>query len=210
MNLYFLTASYNTELVKAADAPKTYEDLLDPRWKGKLAWTNDPTPNGPPGFIGVVLKSMGEEKGMAYLKKLAGQKIANLPVSQRVVLDQVIAGQYPVGLMTFNHHDAISAAKGAPVTWVKMEPLVATMSVMAIPKNAPHPNAARLFVEFGLSPAGQQVLHDAFYLPADPDVPAKDPTLKPEGGHFKVVVLTPTDIRAHLDAWTKIYDDLFK
>ena len=49
--LFYWTAGYNTNLVKPEDAPKTYADLLDPRWKGKIAWTYDLTPGGPPGFI---------------------------------------------------------------------------------------------------------------------------------------------------------------
>jgi ABC-type Fe3+ transport system substrate-binding protein len=56
-NIYFLGAAYNTDLVKAADVPRSFEDLLDPRWTGQIAWTNDQTPNGPPGFIYDVLQT---------------------------------------------------------------------------------------------------------------------------------------------------------
>lgn len=61
--LYFLVPAINTEMVKPADAPKTLQDLLDPKWKGKMAWTAEMTIGGPPGFIAAVLKEMGEEKG---------------------------------------------------------------------------------------------------------------------------------------------------
>jgi len=209
-HLYYLTTSYNTQMVPKDQAPKTFQDLLDPKWKGNIAWTNDLTPNGPPGFIYNMLTIMGEQKGMDYLRKLAAQKVVSIPGSQRVVLDRVIAGEYPIGIMTFNHHDAISAAKGAPCNWIKMEPLVATNSTMSIIKNAPHPNAARLFVEFVLSDEGQKVLADAFYLPAKPSIQAKVPDLKPEQGHFKVTVIGPTQIAAGLKKWTAIYNDLFR
>jgi ABC-type Fe3+ transport system substrate-binding protein len=207
---YYLTASYNKEMVPADQTPKTYEDLLDPKWKGNIAWTNDLTPNGPPGFIANILKFMGEEKGMDYLRKLSKQGIVSIPASQRVVLDRVIAGEYPLGIMTFNHHDAISQEKGAPVDWIKMEPLVATTSSMGIVKNAPHMNAAKLFIEFVLSDEGQQVLSDAFYLPAKPSIKAKVPTLKPAEGNFKVTDISPNDAAKDLDKWIAIYNELFR
>jgi ABC-type Fe3+ transport system substrate-binding protein len=210
MNLFFLTAAYNTSLVKPEDAPKTYEDLLDPKWKGKIAWTNDPTPQGPPGFINNILTIMGQDKGMAYLRRFAAQEPVFIPASQRVVLDKVIAGEYPLAVMTFNHHSAISAAQGAPVAWIKMEPLSESVNLIGILKDAPHPNAARLLEEFILSDEGQKVLADNDYVPANPAVPAKVPALKPDAGHFKVNVVTPDMARDDLPKWTAIYKELFR
>lgn len=112
--------------------------------------------------------------------------------------------------MTFNHHSAISAAQGAPVQWIKMEPLLQTISLVGIVKDAPHPNAARLFVEYVLSDEGQKVLAAHDYLPADPAVPAKLAELKPDAGHFKVTVVTPQMARDDLPQWTAIYRQLFR
>ena len=210
VNLYTMATSVNTDMVPEADRPKTYDDLLDPKWKGKIAWTTDLTPNGPPGFIGTVLTSMGEEKGMAYLEKLAKQEIVSVPASQRVVLDQVIAGQYAIGLMTFNHHVVISAEKGAPVAWLKIEPLVSTANYVALIKNAPHPNAGKLFEEFMLSKEGQEVFQKASYLPADPEVPAAVPSLKPKQGGFEANVITSELALEKLGAWIEVYKKLFK
>jgi iron(III) transport system substrate-binding protein len=210
VNLYTMATGINTDMVPEADRPKSYEDLLDPKWKGKMAWTTDLTPNGPPGFIGAVLASMGEEKGMAYLEKLAKQGIANVPASQRVVLDQVISGQYAIGLMIFNHHAVISAKKGAPVAWLKIEPLVSTGNYVGLIKGSPHPNAGKLFEEFVLSKEGQTVFQKATYLPAHPDVPAAVPSLKPKEGGFKAVVITNEMALEKLPHWTEIYKQLFK
>lgn len=210
INLAVLTASVNTSLVPEAEWPKTFDDLLDPKWKGKMAWTTDLTPNGPPGFIGNILKVYGEEKGMEYLTKLAAQDIVKVPASQRVVLDQVIAGEHQIGLMTFNHHSVISAAKGAPVTWLRLEPLVSTGNYVGLLKNSPHPNAGKLFVDFVLSEEGQKVFQAANYLPAHPGVPAADATLKPEGGKFKASIITNEEAVAQLPKWSKIYKDLFE
>ena len=210
MNLFYMTAAYNTNMVKGADIPKTYQDLLEPKWKGKIVWTNDPTPQGPPGFIHTILATFGPEKGMAYLHKFADQQPVFIPASQRVVLDKVISGEYPLAVMTFNHHSAISAAQGAPVQWIRMEPLLQTTSLIGIVQGAPHPNAARLFVEYAVSEEGQKVLAAHDYLPADPKVPARIADLKPDAGHFTVNVVTPQMARDDLPKWTAIYHELFR
>jgi ABC-type Fe3+ transport system substrate-binding protein len=209
MNLFFLTTGYNTNQVPAADVPKTFADLLDPKWKGKIAWTNDPTPQGPPGFIYNILTVMGQDKGMDYLRRFAAQEPVFIPASQRVVLDKVVAGEYPIGVMTFNHHAAISARDGAPVAWIRMEPLLETINLIALLKDAPHPNAARLLVEFILSEDGQKVLAENDYVPANPNDPARVADLKPDSGHFTVNLISPDMARDDLPKWTATYWELF-
>jgi ABC-type Fe3+ transport system substrate-binding protein len=208
-NLYINTPGYNTSLVPKGTQPKTYQDLLDPKWSGKIAWNALPSTSGGVGFIGTVLSEMGQERGMAYLRAFAKQKVANVPAAARQVLDQVIAGEYAIALQIFNHHAVISAKKGAPVDWIKMEPATGTLSVIGIQKNAPHPNAAKLLVDFIISKEGQQVYRDADYLTADPAIPARDPELKPEDGHFRVKFFPPEVIEDNLPKWKQIFDDLF-
>ena len=210
LNTYIMTPAVNTDMVAEKDIPKTYQDLLDPKWKGRIAWTNDPTTAGPPGFIGNILTFMGQDAGMAYLRKLAEQKVINVPGAQRVVLDQVIAGQYPLALMTFNYHSIISADDGAPVKWLPMQPAIQIPNPVGLVKNAPHPNAGKLLLEYILSEDGQKVLHDANYIPANPAVPPKDPRTTPAGGHFTATLITPETTAAKLDGWTAIYNELFK
>lgn len=209
----FLTTTYNTDLVPVDQAPKTYEDLLDPKWKGKMVWTDTRGVSGPPGFIGNILQTMGEEKGMDYLRKLSQQQIARDPGSQRVAIDKVISGQYEIGVMTYNHHAEISKAKGAPIAWVKMEPLVANLGAIAIVKNAPHPNAAKLFLEYLFSEDGAKIIREANYPPGHPNVQAKIPAISPKTGNFKFTLLSPevaSQEAEPLKTWLKIYDELFK
>ena len=210
LNTYVMTPAINTEMVKPEDAPKTLQDLLDPRWKGKIAWTTDPTMSGPPGFIGMVLTTMGQEKGMEYLRKLAQQKIVNVPASQRVVLDQLIGGQYPLALMTFNHHSVISGKQGAPVRWLPMTPSVEVPNPTGLVRNAPHPNAGKLLLDYILSDEGQEVMRKASYIPASPNVEAADPKLLPAKGGFETVVVTSQETAKKLEGWTAIYNELFK
>jgi ABC-type Fe3+ transport system substrate-binding protein len=209
-NLYFLTVAANTNLVKPDETPRSFADLLDPKWKGQMAWTSELAPQGPPGFIHNILVTMGDQAGMEYLRKFSAQQPVFVAASPRAVLDQVIAGEYKLGVMMYNHHAAISARQGAPITWLKIEPLVGLQSMIGILKDAPHPNAARVLEEFILSPEGQKVMADNDYLPADPDVPARIAELKPEAGHFKVDLIPPKMVHDDLAQWRTIFHQVFQ
>jgi iron(III) transport system substrate-binding protein len=209
-NIYVLTPAVNTNLIPPGQEPKTYQALLDPKYRGKMVWAISLSSSASIGFIGTVLADMGEDKGLAYLRQLNVQRVAGVSVSARQVLDQVIAGEYAIALQIFNHHAVISANKGAPVKWIPLEPATGLLSVVSIPKAAPHPNAAKLFEDFLVSPEGQKVYQSTEYLPADPDVRALTPSLKPEDGHFRSRFFTPEEIAEKMPHWKKIYDEIFR
>jgi iron(III) transport system substrate-binding protein len=209
-NLYVLTPGYNTELIRKGTEPKTFQDLLDPKYKGKIAWNSTASSSAGPGFVGIVLETMGEEKGTAYLRDLAKQQPAGLAVAARQVLDQVIAGEYAIALNIFNNHAVISAAKGAPVDWIPMDPALGVLSVISVTKDAPHPNAGRLFLEFLMSEDGQKIYRDAEYLPVDPNVPPKDLALRPDGVKFRAIYKTPEDIDREMPRWTELFKSIFR
>lgn len=208
-NLGVRSAAYNTHLVPKEVAPHSYQDLLDPRWKGKMVW-NPKSMTGAWGFISTVIKGMGEEQGMTYLRALAKQDIVPLPIAIRAVLDRVIGGEYVIGLEMNNTHAAISAAQGAPVHWVPLNPVSETIQAAGITKGAPHPNAARLFIDFMVSRTGQEIFRDNDYLPMHPDINAKIPELRPEQGGYRAVMYRPEDIDSDTSRWAKIYEDLFR
>ena len=122
---------------------------------------------------------MGEDKGLAYLQKLAKQNIANVGGSARQVLDEVIAGEYSIALQIFNHHTVISAAQGAPSDWIRMEPAMVVLNIVSLTTHSPHPNAGKLLFDFLESEEGQKLFRAADYLPADPAVPPRDPRSRP-------------------------------
>jgi len=208
-NLGVRSAAYNTQLVPKELAPRSYEDLLDPRWRGKIVW-NPKSMTGAWGFIATVIKGMGEEQGMIYLRKLAKQDVVPLPIAIRAVLDRVIAGEYAIGLEMNNTHAAISEAQGAPVKWVPLDPVSETIQVAGITKGAPHPNAAKLFIDFMVSRAGQEIFRDNDFLPMEPDINAKIPELRPEQGGYRAVVYSPDEIDAESPRWAKVYEELFR
>jgi ABC-type Fe3+ transport system substrate-binding protein len=208
-HLFVITPALNTDLVPVAQRPRSYEDLLAPYWKDKMVWKpNDLT--GAPGFIGNVLISMGEERGMDYLRKLSRQSIKSVNASARAVLDQVIAGEYSLSLQILDHHAAISARKGAPVDWVRLSPATVSPGLVGMTARGPHPNAGLLFVEFMTSKEGQQIFQKADYLPARPDVPPLIPGLIPETGGFTGNVITPAITAKGYERWNEVYRDLFR
>jgi len=206
-SINYLTAAINTELVKASDAPRTFEDLLDPKWKGKMVWSVDLNTAGAPGVVGNILQGQGQQAGMEFLRKLARQNIVGLAINQRAVLDQVVAGQYPLALTTFFHHVVTSREKGAPVQWLPLEPVITVGNVTAIVRNAPHPNAAKLFVNFILSEEGQMIYREANYVTTHPNVKSKLPEIKPGG--FRTLVISPEMSEQNLPIWTQVYKDVF-
>jgi iron(III) transport system substrate-binding protein len=207
--MYVFTPGINTTLVPKDQEPKTFQDLLDPKWKGKMAW-NGSSMAGAYGFIANILTTMGKDRGMEYLRALAKQNVVNVEASSRAVLDQVIAGEYAMNLMAFNHHTVISARKGAPSGWLKLEPAPVMLDAVGLIKDAPHPNAARLLLEFLLSEEGQKVFQKYEYLPALPSVPPTVAGLRPNEGGFKADYLKPEYIHQHVSEWQKIAQDVFR
>jgi ABC-type Fe3+ transport system substrate-binding protein len=207
--VYVFGPGINVNMVPPDQAPRALTDLLDPKWKGKIGW-HASSVAGATGFVGSILTGMGEERGMEYLRALAKQKIINVEASSRVVLDQVISGEYPLALMIFINHAVISARKGAPSAWLKIEPMPVALDAISLLKDAPHPNAARLLIDFLTSEDGQQVLRRADYLPALPDVPTLVPGLRPADGKFQATYLRPVEVDRNVAHWSKVVEDLFR
>ena len=208
-NLYFFSLGYNTRMVKPNDVPKTYEDLLNPRWKGQMVWSTS-RGSGAPMMIGNLFQTMGQEAARAYLQKLKGQNVAKSTASNRQLLDLVIAGEYPMALHIFNHHAHISKSAGAPVDWYALEPASATINTISPVTRSPHPHATMLLIDFILSEKGQRVFQAVNYLPSHPKVPAKQPDLKPGGGRFKrALYFTPDSQLNEGNTWVEYFENNF-
>jgi len=176
--LSYYSIAYNTRTVPEDKVPRRYEALLDPQWKGKMAWRIGSS-TGTPLFITNLRLAWGEEKARAYFEKLKDQKIVNFGAgSARTLVDRVIAGEYAIALNIFAHHPLISRAKGAPVNSLLLDPTASTAATMGVVKAAKHPHAALLLIDYILSKEGQGNLLGADYFPADPEVPPS-PMLAP-------------------------------
>ena len=174
----YIALGYNTRFISKDDAPKTYSDLLDPKWKGKMAWAIGSGESGALIMITALRAAWGDAKADDYFAKLAPQQIASLAVSNRAVMDAVVAGQYWIGLGISAHHPIISASKGAPSTTVLLDPVPALSDAIQVLKATKHPYSAMLLVDFMLSPQVQTMLQKAEYFPSNPAVQPAD-ILKP-------------------------------
>ena len=105
-NVYFMTLGYNTRMVKASELPKSYEDLLNPRWKGQMMWSTS-RGSGAPQFIGNIFASMGQEPGKAYLQKL-NNRMSSRAQPARVRFSISLSPANIGGNQIFNHHAYIS------------------------------------------------------------------------------------------------------
>jgi len=161
---------YNTRLVK--QPPQSWQDLLAPQWMGKLALDESDVE-----WYAAMLDYWGRDKGLAYMRALAAQK----PQQRRghsLLSRLLVAGEFPLALI---HAAEVEKEKqdGAPVDWVKMlDPVVTSPSQVAIAAKAPHPAAARLFVDFLLSEPGQRAIAARGRVPARSDLATGAAALK--------------------------------
>jgi iron(III) transport system substrate-binding protein len=165
---YYGTA-YNTRLVPSGTQPKNFADLLDPKWKNRLAWRIG-SDSGAHMFVANVMLTMGEDACDSYLKALAAQNVVGFTGSAQALIDRVIAGEYWITLTTAQHLPIIAASKGAPIAAQVLQPMPSTVASIMIPKGTRHPHAAMMFIDYMLSAPGQTLLARAQYFPVNEQV----------------------------------------
>jgi iron(III) transport system substrate-binding protein len=148
---YLTMVTINTNLVKAADAPRNYDDLLKPKWKGKIAMPRSPSP-----WI-YYSYAFGEQKAEQYLTALLKQQQVKTLPRYPDVRSRIIAGEYAVGLGT---EAWAEIRKGAPVKHPNMDMVILAARGAYIVKDSKSPNIAKLWGYWVVSPAGQKTIHD--------------------------------------------------
>jgi iron(III) transport system substrate-binding protein len=159
--------AYNTKAVPKQELPKTYEDLLNPRWKGKLAFDG----RGMWGFTHLRIL-WGEEKFWRFIKAFPAQQ----PLwSTRCnsATDKVVTGEAHIGCVSMTSLDELKA-KGAPVEFLPISPVFVRIELFAPFKNAPHPNASKLLIGWALSPEGVEATNKIGAGMAVPGTPTYD------------------------------------
>jgi ABC-type Fe3+ transport system substrate-binding protein len=204
--------AYNTRLVTPNTQPTTYDDLLNEKWRGKMAWPLL-SAIGAPLFVTNLRLAWGDDKAIAYLRQLRAQNIVNFGAGNpRTLVDRVIAGEYAIALQIFAHHPLISAGKGAPVASQLLPPVASSAGTLVIPKGSRHPYAASLLMDFLLSKEGQQILAAAEYLPVRPDVepvPQIAPIV-PSRADVAENFISPEKLNAYTESSAKIVEELFR
>ena len=181
--------AYNTKLVPAAEAPKGWKDLLDPKWRGKLVTAH-------PGYSGVIathVLALVNLYGWDYFKQLAQNKL--MLVQSAVDPAGVVAsGERQVAVDGGDYYYYQMKKKGNPIEVVyPKEGVPLVVSPTAIASFAPHPNAAKLFTDFTFTRELQQVMADSEGLyTGHPDV--KYPTDKPKLSDLKLLTVDPEEL----------------
>lgn len=193
----YSTIGYNTKLVSAADAPKNWPDLLQPKWKGQIGMDKEEY-----FWYAGMLKYWGEEKGRSYMEALARQQI-QWRSGHSLLANLMSTGEFPV--MAIVYPDRIEQMKtnGEPVDWVRSaDPILVNLGLVVIAAKAPHPNAAKLFYNYSVSKEGQLILRKRNRVSARIDVPPLVPDMDP-----KKLRLIPLDPEI---ATTTKYNDEFQ
>jgi len=188
--------AYNTSAVKKQDLPKTYQDLLDPKWKGKLgieAKDDD-------WFATVVHLMGGEPKGLAFFRELVAKNGISVRKGHTLLNNMVVSGEVPLALTVYNYMPEQAKKKGAPIDWFAIEPAVARSNAIGVAAHAPHPNAALLFYEYLLGPEGQKAMTSIDYVPTNTKVES------PVKG-IKIVPTDPVRSLDESDKWSKLFEE---
>jgi iron(III) transport system substrate-binding protein len=153
--------SYNTRLVPPATAPKNYQDLLDSRWKGNLVLEQTAVE-----WFAALMQHWGEERGLSYMRRLAGQNLKILN-GNTLIAQLIAAGEYPAAVSLNGPRVELTKRRGAPIDWAALDPTVVDIVTLGIAAHAPHPNAAKLYLNFVLSREIQEgLLEDQFVKPS--------------------------------------------
>jgi iron(III) transport system substrate-binding protein len=175
---------YNTKLVSKAEAPRNWDDLLHPRWKGKLLMDDEEY-----FWHAGMLKHWGEEKGRKYMEALSRQGL-QFRNGHALLADLLSIGEFPAAVVVYPDHIEQMKAKGQTVEWVKSsDPILVNLAPVAVAARAPQPNAAKLFLNYSISKEGQEILQKARRASARHDVPPLVPDMDPR--KLKLVPLDP-------------------
>jgi iron(III) transport system substrate-binding protein len=157
--------AYNTKLISKDRLPKTYRDLLDPKWKGKLGVEG----KDEDWFASVVDVTGGGDAGLKFFRDLVATNGLSVRQGHTLLNNLVISGEVPLALNIYNYMPEQAKKKGAPIDWFAIEPAIARSNGVGVARHAPHPNAAMLFYEYLLGDA-QQYFVSMDYVPSNTKV----------------------------------------
>jgi len=189
---------YNTRNVAKTGVPKSHADLLKPEWKGNIGIDSRPYE-----WFGTIVKAMGEEKGLAYMRELAKQ--VQLRNGRTILAQLTAAGEFNGALSAYSQTFETMKPAGAPVDWVYLDPVFANIHPVGLSAKAPHPNAGKLFVDFALSKRGQELVRGMSRIPDRSDTP-------PEQARYIEGIkpaFAPTEVLENFEAYAKTFHEIF-
>lgn len=187
---------YNTNQVKKEDLPASYQDLLNPKWKGKLGIEAEDY-----DWFAAIVKELGEEKGIKLFRDIVATNGMSVRKGHTLLAGLVASGEVPFALTVYNHNAEKLKVKGAPVDWYAIQPAAIRVNGMALPRKPPHPHAAVLFYDFMLN-EGQSILAKGEYMP----------TSRKAGSNIdklSVKFIDPAMILDESEKWQKLFAEIF-
>jgi iron(III) transport system substrate-binding protein len=192
----FFVMGYNTNLVRPGEVPASYEELLQPRWAGRITIEGtDAT------WFAAVAKAMGGQKGLAYFRKLAAMK-PEIRHGHIHIAQLVASGEVAFFLTAYNNNMETLKLKGAPVDWKPLQPAFGQAAAIGVARHAPRPHAALLLAEFVLSREGQEIYKSVNRVPTNMAVDS--PLDK-----FKYEIIDPVLALDEGEKWDRLFSDLF-
>ena len=192
--LNIFVSAYNTNLVKKEELPRTWRDLLDPKWKGKLgieAYDHD--------WYSGVIGELGEP-GLKLFRDIVATNGISVRKGHTLLSNLVVSGEVPLALTVYHYRAEHLKSEGAPIDWFVFPPAIARPNGVAMARNAPRPHAAVLFFDFMLSDA-QEILLKRSFTPTSTRLASALKNVPP----FKFV-----DSGVILDEgekWTRLWDE---
>ncbi len=187
-------AAYNTQAVAAADVPHRYEDLLDPKWKGRLGIEADDV-----DWFFAVVGALGEPKGLALFRDIVARNGVSIRKGHSLLVNLVVSGEVPLALTAYGYRvDKVKKA-GAPIDKNFLPPVIALPTGVAVLRNAPHPFAAVLFADFMLTD-GQAIMAERGFVVTKRNVSAMPADL--------TLIDLPRFVDER-DKWTRLFKETF-
>jgi iron(III) transport system substrate-binding protein len=192
----FFVIGYNTNLVKPEEVPNSYQDLVHPRFAGRVALESGDT-----DWFAAVVKNMGEEKGLAFFRQLARNK-PQMRTGHTLLAELLSSGEVPIAATIYNHNVEKMALRGAPVKWKALTPTFGRPNAVGVTPRAPNPHAGLLFADFMLSRDGQNLLKERNRVPASQAV-------ETNLNKFPFQMIDPVITLDENDKWDKLWSQLF-
>jgi iron(III) transport system substrate-binding protein len=196
----YYVLGYNSELVSRAEAPKDWHDLLDPKWRGKISIDQEEYK-----WYAALLAAWGKEKVHNFMTALAKQEI-QWRKGHTLIAQLMAAKEFPVSIVYANQIEAMKK-KGAPVEWVNtLDPIVVGINGIGLSAKLNHPESAKLFVDFVLSKAGQEIVRSVNLIPGRSDVAPPSPAMDQKKLKLRAV---PADVETRYKDYIQEFNRVF-
>ena len=189
--------AYNPKVVKKEDLPKSWDDLLQPKWKGKLGIEAEDQ-----DWLAGVASLLGEPKATKLFKEVVATNGISVRKGHTLLTQLVQSGEIPFALTVYNYKAEQLKRKGAPIEWITVGPAIARPNGIGVAARAPNPHAALLFFDYEISEEGQRILLTRDFVPTNTKVDTP----------LNKIPMQFVNAAAMLDAgdkWTDLYQQIF-